>query len=164
MNSYEKNKQHINELLEISLKVDDFEKFVLMRPFYCIETRDLNGFVRPNLYFSMEAIYDYYRNNPSSRIDLLLYNTLIYISGRYKGESVIEQVLNIVQYQLDSEKKQLAPFKIDCQSVLNELKKTIIKNKEMYMQPKEVRGYIPFWNNIENYDLELQKMYGHKVL
>lgn len=44
------------------------------------------------------------------------------------------------------------------------LRLTIMKNKEMYLQEKEDYGNVPFWHNIEEYDLELQQKYNHKVL
>lgn len=164
MDINKKNRELISNLLKIAIKDNEFVNFVLMMPNYCIETRDLNGFVKPNRYYTMQAIYDYYNENPKFKIDELLYNTLINISREYKGEQAIETVLETVQYQLDFEKKNLAPFKIDCQSILNELRLTLLKNKEMYLQQKKSFDYVPFWNNIENYNTELQEKFNHKVL
>lgn len=164
MDINKKNRELIKELLKVAIKDNEFADFVLMMSNYCIETRDLNGFVKPNRYYTMQAIYEYYDENPKSKIDELLYNTLIYISREYKGEQSVETVLETVRYQLNSEKKNLAPFKIDCQSILNELRLTLLKNKEMYLQPKKSFDYVPFWTNIENYNTVLKEKYNHKVL
>ena len=164
MDINKKNKELIKNLLKIAIKDNDFVNFVMMMPNYCIETRDLNGFVKPNRNYTMQAIYEYYNETPKSRMYELLYNTLIYISKEYKGEKAIETVIETIQYQLDSEKNNLAPFKIDCQSILNELRLNLLKNKEMYLQQKKSFDYVPFWNNIENYNIVLQENYGHKIL
>lgn len=159
-----KNKELMRKLLKISLKNNEFEQFVLMMPNYCVETRDLNGFVRPNRRYTMQAIYEYHLSKPKFRIDQLLYTTLIHIAQEYKGEQAIETVLETVKYQLNAEKNNLSPFEMDCRTILNELRLTIMKNKEMYLQEKEDYGNVPFWHNIEEYDLELQQKYNHKVL
>lgn len=64
-----KNKELMRKLLKISLKNNEFEQFVLMMPNYCVETRDLNGFVRPNRRYTMQAIYEYHLSKPKFRID-----------------------------------------------------------------------------------------------
>ena len=164
MNIMEENNKLIKKLLKIAVKNNDFENFVLMRPNYCIESRDLNGFVVPNRYYTMNAIYECYKEDSSLQLDVLLYNALINISKKYKGERAIETVLETVKYHLDAEKNNVAPFKIDCQSILNELRNMLLKNKDMYMEKKEVFNNVPFWNNIEEYDSTLLNNYGHKIL
>lgn len=160
----ERNKKVIRDLLIIAIRNKEFVEFVLMMPNYCVETRDLNGFVKPNRYYTMQAIYEYYSENPEVKLDELLYDALIYISTSYKGEGAIENVLEVVKYQLHHEKDGLAPFKIDCQAVLDKLRVTIFENKEMYLKSKEAFDFVPFWNTIEKYNLLFKEKYAHNVL
>ena len=164
MSTFDARKKHIRKILEIAIRNNGFEDYLLIMPCYCIENRNLNGVVEPNRYFTMEGIYDYYRDHPQSHIDELMYTTLCSIAAKYKGESAVLDVLETVEYQLIGEERNNAPFTIDCQSVLNELQTTLLKNKEMYMTPKQSFNYIPFWKTLEEYDLKFREKYGLSVL
>jgi len=164
MDSYTRNMNYIRDILQISIKNDTFDKFLLMYPAYCVNSRDLNGIIKPNVYFTMEAIYEYYRLNPNSYIDDLMYKTLMNFSQNKHGISSVETILWIVQYQLSSEKFNTSPFKIDCQSILNELRKSLIQYKDIYAQSQSDYDIVPFWNTIENYDNDFKENYGHKML
>ena len=53
---------------------------------------------------------------------------------------------------------------MNCRHVLDTVRSTLLENKEMYLQPKEVFNNIPFWNTVEKYDGEFQKEYGLCIL
>ena len=127
--------------------------------------RDLNGFVKPDRSYAIDAIYDHYRNDPSSGIDSMMFDALTAIARKYRGEMAVEAVLDIVNRQLGNEKSGDAPFTIDCQAILDALRPTLIENKEMYLTPKESFDFVPFWNTVvEVYDRVLKEKYGCRVL
>lgn len=164
MKFYDRSKQLSLKLLDVALKNGQLADFVAMKPAYRIESRDLNGIVGPNMYFTMEAIYDYYRSNPNSGIDKDFYNSLIFLAQSYSGELMVERVLGIIDYQLNSEKSKSAPFEIDCQSVLNVLRNTIVANKAIYEKPDVERDNHSFWQSIEKYNEDFNQKYGRRVL
>ena len=157
-------KDTIRELLKVALDQNEFIDYVCCMPNLSVSTRDANGKFRPNIHYTMYAIYDYYNNNPASNINKKLFDALMYISDNYKGETAIYNVLQIISYQLERERLGIAPFSLDCKSILNNLRKSIINNKSMYMEAKEEWNNVPFWDYLENYNNSFDRNYGLKFL
>lgn len=151
--------------LERSLKLNEFDRYLMMLGGYGIETRDWDGYQRDNPNFTIEGIYEYYKKYPQSGIDKKMYDTLLKIAKESSLDILIDTILSIITFQLYYEKNNTAPFKIDCQSILDELRKTLWKHKATYQSKcKDEDTPVVFWTEVEYYNRDLCERFGYRLL
>ncbi len=159
-----RNENLIFRLLEIAVKKDELSEYMLLSPGYSISSRDSNVDEQKALdYYSWEALYKFAKKYPKVPIGDLISKALIH-NASYKGEDAIMATLSFIEYNYRYVKKRIIkPFDFDAQPVLDELRVTILDNKEIYTQKKSCFNE-PFWNYIEEHSDTLKKEFGLKLI
>lgn len=105
----------------------------------------------------LDAIYDYYRNDPTSQIDQMLFNTLIYEANNFGTFPILNIIMNYVYLQLRNEKNYSAPFKLNIHEILNCVKKQLTTYEKFKDDPRTAT-----W--LEETDRIFQERYHYKML
>ncbi len=150
------------KLLEVSLKYDDLWSFLVGGPGYELNAPNGYGVKEQNTTLVMQAIYTKYQSDPS--VAEKLEEALEYDLGSSRNGSDVIEMLNIIKYQLSSEKVGSAPFKIDCEKFLSIVKENIIRNKELYLKYFSDLKNGTFMGEFKNYDDYFKKGYGIGIL
>ena len=150
------------KLLEVSLKYDDLWSFLVGGPGYELNAPNGYGVKEQNTTLVMQAIYTKYQSDPS--VAEKLEEALEYDLGSSRNGSDVIEMLNIIKYQLSSEKVGSAPFKIDCEKFLSLVKENIIRNKELYLKYFSDLTNGTFMGEFKNYDDYFKKGYGIGIL
>ena len=157
-------KELANQYLEISLKYNDLGSFLIGSPECELTLRDPNGEKVFSAMHVMEAIYDKYRENPNSGIDKQVFDSMI---KELREEVLAKYILNLledIEYQLYCEKNNIAPFKLDCASLLKEVSENLMRNKDRFQKPVPAYpGYRGAWGEFVAHDKRVED-YGHKIL
>lgn len=155
-------KKHADSMLKFALENNNFEKFVLGNPMWSVKIKNADSEYEDCIYAKMEAIYKYYRENPNFEIDKKLYMILNQYTNIVKGDEAFLTILKTIEYQIVAEAEKRAPFVLENEQLLNNLKKNLLNNQTLYRsQPYDEKK---FWNTIEQYNESLSSNYGHKIL
>lgn len=159
----DRDKKLIMQLLDAAISKNELDSFMLLLPDYSIRGRDLNGYIAPRAHYSWEALYEYANINPDfPMVDEI--KTVLCRNAVYKGERAIENTLGFIEYHLSKEKVHQAPFHIDFQEVISQLRKTIQQNRELYLVPKEAFQNEPYWTRIEQHSERLREEFAVELL
>ena len=71
-------------------------------------------------------------------------------------------MLSDIEYQMNAQKNKTAAFDLDCLKLLTEIRKNLEKNKSFYQSSIEVSQGI--WKDIQNHNVTIEQITGHKVL
>lgn len=153
----DRNRTLIFKLLDIAVKNNELDDFMLMMPNYSISSTDPNRDSRDPLdHYSWEALYRFADKNPHIPLADHITKALMNNSS-YKGEGAIMATISFLEYHCRLVKSSKdVPFVIEVQPVLDELRNTILSNKEMYTMEKDCFNE-PFWNYIEAHSEYLKK-------
>lgn len=157
-------KNKIVENLEKSLEKGEFKKYLLGQGEYNIPSR--NGFFTDISISLYSGIYDYYKLNPSSKIDKIFENEIVKLLNGSPFE-----VMCAFEYcwrQMSCEERNVAPFKLNETFYLN-LKNLLTSKKDILKNYKE---YSEFGANLQdgayqyaiNINKSLDEDYGRKIL
>lgn len=171
MNELEKSKRELaRKLLDSSLKRDRLEMFLRGDSLFQITEKDSSGRERQSPRLVMNAIYEKYQQDSSLKLDNKVTETMIDSLKRIKNGGAVINYLNLIEYQMMNEKNNLAPFKLDCESLLREVSSNIIRNKELYQSPnqhsviKDHYGIDDLWKMFEDHDKNIETHYGQRIL
>ena len=155
-------KNYATRLLEYALKRGHLDEYLVSLGPYEIFVKDQQGNDILNHSIKMEAIYDYYRTNKDSNLDNMVFDALYKYTQIGKSSLVIYSMLGVIEHQIVSERQNKAPFKIDNETLLANLRKNLNDNKALY--ESEIYEQKGFMNNIRQHDEMLSNNYGHKIL
>ena len=97
-----------------------------------------------NVWAVMETMYNDYREHPERKINKKLEEVLNEVLSTEKLKLYMPTAINELMYQLDCEKKGIAPFKVNSIKMLNGLKQNIVENRnkfELGNMMEELEGY-----------------------
>ena len=183
-----KNKEEYNDyLLELALKEDLLDKFIAGTGFFEITAPP--GMNIPPSYSAGETMRTIYRryeksNNQNAplptqnilrklfkkhkshkisidnnkNIPLLTQNAFLKIFNTYKSKRILNAI-DAINYHMTCEKNGKAPFKLDCQVVLEKARENIINNRDLFQN-----GEYSFWKELENADKRLNASHGMHIL
>ena len=110
-----------------------------------------------NYYEILNSIYKYKELHDDIDVKNIFENSLL-LCIKYLNEiSEFELIMNYLFVQLDNEKNNNVPFKIDLLKILNALKFRLT-SKETIVQNES------FMNCISKYEHVLEENYGHKII
>lgn len=155
-------KNYATRLLELALEVGDLDMYLASVEPYEIVVKDQQGNDVLNHFIKMEAIYDYYRANKELKLDKKVFDTLYELTINGKSDLAIFSILAVIEHQIVAEGQNRAPFKMDNEVLLANLRKNLQDNKELYQS--DVYNDIGFMNSIRQHDEMLSNNYGHKIL
>ena len=155
-------KEYAYEVLEASLKHDALDWYIIGISSYSITIKNEMGQEEECIFAKMEAIYQYYKNNPTSQIGKKLEELLAKFTLNLTGFYGIKSVLQCIEYQIVAEKENRAPFVMNNELLLNNLKQNLQQNKTLYQT--EPYNKVGFMSTIQQHDEMLSKNYGHKIL
>ena len=162
-NIYEIKEEKARKMLDVSLKYDSFEYFVLGIGGYSVTVKDIDGSDVKSPGLVMNAIYNKYFNAPEIEIDKKLYKILDETIDFTRDGSILLTILGNVEYQMLAEKEKRAPFTIDCPHLLKGIRENINRNYTLYKEPNNINkdGYI---GEFKYHDQLLQESYNNKIL
>ena len=112
-----------------------------------------------------DAIYRYHAKNPEVKLNSLVEDALIELSG--KGPVHVYAALDAIQCHLENEKRGIATFSIKNPQVYEALKQGIIRHKTLFENNPNFRGKL-YSNHIMGYaeevDKQVQAQTGFKIL
>lgn len=108
-------------------------------------------------YAVLDSIYKYQRNNPGVDVKGIFENSLILAVTKFNSVEDFTMVINYIFTQLDNEKKNLTPFKVEMKKVLEAFK--IVLNNCEDMSKKNI-----LLNEVQKADRYLYENYGHRIL
>lgn len=155
-----RNKEKYNDyLLELALKKDLLDKFIAGTGFF--EITAPQGMNVPPSYSAsetMQTIYRKYEKDNKQNIPLLTQNAFYKIFDEYKSRRIVNAI-NAINYHMSLEKDGKAPFKLDCQTILEKARENLINNKDLFQN-----GEYSFWDDLENADKNLNESHGIHIL
>ena len=109
----------------------------------------------------MIIMIEKYKENPM--VKDLFENTLLKVAETSKSGRFINYLLLILEYQLNQEKNNKSPFKINSSLILDKLRNNIVSNYTIFNRAttKYPDGFISVF---QKHDSILQDNYGHKIL
>lgn len=134
-----------------------WEKFILGKSTFAVVSRNPEtGRPEHNIWAVMETIYDDYRNNPEFHIDQKLNQVLGKALLSEQNAIYLKNAIEILLYQMRSEKQGTSAFKLDCIELLKQLKENITTNKEK-LELNDMMEEISNYNEIlkENYRINI---------
>lgn len=132
-NLYTTKMELSRELLEIALKYNQFNCYVLGYPGYVVEMNNPDGTKSMDVQCTVETIYDYYKDHLDQNIDKDFNDTLLKVSNECFDTRTIINALDVTRYHMISEKNGFAPFSIDGLKVLETMKEHVEKNKDHFI-------------------------------
>ena len=162
MMNMEALKQLANSLLNRAFRYDEFDRYVGAYIPYSITMPDGHGGEMECISVKMEAIYDCYRNNPDSGIDKKFYEALLKGTSTAVVTRIMVAMLRTIEYQIMAENAKIAPFKIDNDVLLLNIKENLIKNRELYNSKRfQNEG---FFDLMQQHNNDLMENYGRKIM
>lgn len=160
-NNYKVTKELAEKLLDIALKYDELDKFIIGYPGYELYVNDGMGQKINSVDAMMKAIYKRYLSDNS--ISDKLYVAIESRVNSTKNGITLLHLLDIIQYQMRSEKQNVSPFDIDCAMLLQCVKNNIVQNKAVYSRgfKDHKEGFI---DEFKNFNQTLETNYGHRIL
>lgn len=150
------------DMLKTSLKYNLFDRYVTSIGTYSISIDDGYGGKLECISVKMEAIYEYYKNNPESNIDQKFYDNLLEYTYKAKTLWPLVSMLRMIEYQILSEKEGRAPFKMDNDALLDNIKRNLNDNKTLY--ESEIYKKDKFLNIMGDYNKNLNEKVGRGIM
>ena len=132
VNLYEQRKNLVKKYLEIALKYNKLNYFVYGYPGFYIDYVDQSGKKSMDVQYTLEAIYDYYKEHGDSKINEKVFDLMLEASKSNFSVEILSNILNEIRYHMQKEKSGLAPFTMDSRLLLSEMKKNIENNHEHF--------------------------------
>ena len=121
-----------------SLKNDEFLKYLIGTPFYRVSgPNKVDGGFSQDFATTVQGIYEVYRTRPDLVIDKKMEEEIEKLFGRPFLSYEVIPVLEELKYHLIMEKKNEAPFTLDCEKLFSILSKNIDTNKDRYIEDRE---------------------------
>ena len=155
-------KHYATELLKIALEKDLLYEYLFSIEPFVLSIREPNGGYASDQYFKMYVLYDYYKSNPDIGLEKKLFDTLNEWTKKGKSSKFILSLLNVIECQILSELEKTAPFKLNNELLLSNLKKNLSDNRSLY--ESEIYEKKGFMGSIREHDEKLYQNYGHKIL
>ena len=131
INNYVYVKELAEDLLNIALKYDELDKFILVDyPGYEVFVNDGMGNKVDSIDAKMQAIYKKYSTDNTVKEKLLA--ALSSRITRTKNERILFNLIEVIKYQLREEEINNAPFNLDCKALLELARANISKNIDFY--------------------------------
>lgn len=135
-----------------------WEKFILGKSTFAVLSRNPEtGRPEHNIWAVMETIYDDYRNNPDQHIDTKLQTILNEALLNEQNSIYLKNAIEILLYQMRSEKQNSAAFALDCVTLLKNLRTNVTSNREKL----EINNMI---EDITEYNEILKEHYSTSIL
>lgn len=150
------------KLLDVAIKYNDLRVFLIGGPGYELNAPNGYGVSEQNTTLAMQAIYKKYATDPTIK-DKLQAEILDYLNFSKNG-SVIVRLLDIIKYQMSSEKVGTAPFKLECEKLLVAAKENIIRNKELYTEYFAELPSGTFLGEFKRFDEDFNNKCGMRIL
>lgn len=144
--------KYAEEILEVALQHNKLDSFLSGEPPLNIDALNEKNEKINNHMLVMKTIYRKHMKDPSLNLDKQVYEAMLSVLRNREHEYLILNIVKDIEYQLFIEKKGIAPFKLECSSLLKEAKKNIKRNKNKYTS-----------NIFDDHD-EYLSTYGHKIL
>ena len=132
VNIYGQKKELAYKYLEIALKYNQFDYFVMGYPGVYIDEIDKYGNKIMDVSYTVEAIYDYYKTHSDSNIEKDFNDILIEQASTNLDIESVYNIFRVTNYCMQREKSNGAPFSISGLQILDALKKNLQKNKEQF--------------------------------
>ena len=152
-----------NKYLDIALKYEKFGEFLGGIPIFELTTIGPMGERIFSVAHVVGAVYDKYKEEPESNLDKKMYEEIKRILETSPYERFVLHLLEVIEYQMDCEKKKIAPFKIDCVDLLKDVKDNINRNKIRYTKKSDLYGENGIWPSLEMHNTRLSS-YGHRIM
>lgn len=136
---------------------DIYRRLIIGESTFAIRKPTLNGKFEQCSWAVMEAIYNKKRKFPNSNIDQILYQVLLTEFKNEISPIFLENCIDCLLYQMNSEKQGTSPFNLDIQILLEELKNNIQRNYERYKS-------FEITEDLENYEQRIVKNCGRHIL
>ena len=155
-------KEYAYGVLEVAIKSDTLKWYVAGIPLFSIKSLNEFGQEEECIFAKMEAVYQYYKNNPDSKIDIKLEEVLTFFTLNAKADYAVINFLKYVEYQIVAEKENRAPFAMNNEKLLSNLKQNLEQNKKLYQSDEY--GKKGFMATIQQHNEMLSRNYGYKIL
>ena len=120
-----------------------------------------------NPYACLKAIHEKYKSDPNSDIDKKFHDAILNNFQKLNNKTpFLQNVLEVLIYQLICEKRKIAPFEIEKIDLLNEFKENLIRNKEYYssLESSLDGGTTSYYDFVINRNETETKMNDIKIL
>ena len=124
----------VMDIVKRDQSIEYLERFLMGKGATAIPIRDQRGWLVNDYDAVLQAIYSYYKTNPEDHIDQLTENALINIFKTCSKISDVIDTARVVQYHLNNEQQNTAPFHLDCTTILQEYHNNIERNKYAYQR------------------------------
>ena len=148
------------KLLNLALKTNKLKNYLVGEGIFDLKMETKGGLKINNYFLVMEAIYKKYKEKKQEEIDKKVYDAMLKILKTTTNEMDVYSLMLMIEYQMYSEKVKYAPFELDNNELLKELKNNIERNKEIYMQSQSIS-----WSKFEEHNQILETKFGcNKIL
>lgn len=158
------DKELASKYLDVALEYGELKEFLTGDLDYELTLRDTYG----NKVFSamhvMEAIYDKHRLNPNLKLDEKTYNTMVLVLETRRNSRDILAIFSDIEYQLNAQKNGTAAFSINGIEILEKMKDNVFRNKNRYQKSEEKEHPNGIWPEIQQHNVTVEQITGHKIL
>ena len=154
--------EYAYNVLKVALNNNDLRRFILGFPPYSIEIQDDSGNNSECIFAKMEAVYQYSKENPTAEIGEQLHELLKTLTVIVRSVDAFINVLRVVEYQIVAEQEKRAPFKMNYEELLENIKNNLAANKVIYTS--EIYVQYNFMGTIQQHNEMLSRNYGYSIL
>lgn len=154
--------EYAYNVLKVALEYNDLRRYILGFPPYSIEIQDESGNNSECIFAKMEAVYQYSKENPTAEIGEQLYKLLKSLTVIIRSVDAFLNVLRVVEYQIVAEQEKRAPFKMNYEELLENIRNNLAINKDLYFTAPYAEKH--FMSTIQQHDEMLSRNYGYKIL
>lgn len=145
-----------------SLENNEFLDYLIGTPFYRITgPNKVDGGFSQDFATTVEGLYEVYRTRPDLQIDKKMEEEIEKLFNRPFLSYEVIPVLEELKYHLIKEKKNEAPFKLDCNKLFSILSNNINANQERYKEDREYNRNASLLEMLKDNDDFLQKNLDH---
>ena len=137
---------------------EGFEMFVAGKSTLALlSPNPVTGRPEHNIWAVMETIYDDYKNNPEWKINEKLQSVLSNELRNEKISTYLRNCIEVLLFQMQAEKQNTAPFKLNNIKLLECLKQNISENRRALEKNEMIA-------ELENYNTRIESNFNQRIM
>ena len=156
-------REMVRKKLKIARKYKDsymksLEELIIGKStFATISRNPVTGRPEHNIYAVMETLYEDYREHPELHINKDFEKVLEQALSNEVGRTYLHNAIELLLYQMRSQKQGTAAFDLDCIKLLQDLRRNIVEHRDEL----ELRNMM---EELDNYNATLEEHYKQTIL
>ena len=146
--------------LKTAIEKNEVDRFIVGLDFYGIYLKNSSGYQELSVYYMLNAFYDLKSENPNLDVSKILHDGIL-TSLQTKSIEFLYYIIIVIDNILNNQKKGIAPFNVDCSDLIEEIKNSLVKNKDIFNSQTD---YDRCYNMIEYQNNKFAKEYGTSFL